>query len=140
MFTQVKVWFQNRRTKYKRDKTREEEVQQTSGSKDLSSCNNIMRLLHPPVPPPTSSAPAAVPPQISLPLPTVPSVSVPVPHYPLMNHNMEYPGNLPPSLPASRAGGGGWMGMNPVQALSFAPVLSGSRPPVGHGLYHGNRA
>ncbi|XP_014661455.1 PREDICTED: ventral anterior homeobox 2b-like [Priapulus caudatus] len=62
--TQVKVWFQNRRTKYKRDKMRDAEVQQ-SNRVDNYAANNILKFLHqaptaltcsfPPVPYPSPS-------------------------------------------------------------------------------------
>lgn len=43
--TQVKVWFQNRRTKLKRDRSREAEVQDAR-SESLAACN-LMKLLQP---------------------------------------------------------------------------------------------
>lgn len=42
---QVKVWFQNRRTKYKRDKSREQEERQQS-AESVATCN-LLRMLHP---------------------------------------------------------------------------------------------
>ncbi|KAK3609219.1 hypothetical protein CHS0354_035159 [Potamilus streckersoni] len=54
--TQVKVWFQNRRTKYKRDRVREAEVRD-SKSESAAACS-LMRMLQqqyfPPPPPPPS--------------------------------------------------------------------------------------
>ncbi|KAJ8317712.1 hypothetical protein KUTeg_005616 [Tegillarca granosa] len=45
--TQVKVWFQNRRTKYKRDRNREAEVRD-SKAESLAACNILRILQHQP--------------------------------------------------------------------------------------------
>lgn len=53
-FLQVKVWFQNRRTKYKRDRSRDHESAD-SKSESLATCN-ILRLLQNQVPRPTCTS------------------------------------------------------------------------------------
>lgn len=54
IFSQVKVWFQNRRTKYKRDRSRDHESAD-SKSESLATCN-ILRLLQNQVPRPTCTS------------------------------------------------------------------------------------
>lgn len=54
IFLQVKVWFQNRRTKYKRDRSRDHESAD-SKSESLATCN-ILRLLQNQVPRPTCTS------------------------------------------------------------------------------------
>ncbi|XP_036406598.1 ventral anterior homeobox 2 [Megalops cyprinoides] len=56
--TQVKVWFQNRRTKQKKDQTKDTDKRSSSTSESLATCNILRlleqgRLLSVPVPPPT---------------------------------------------------------------------------------------
>ncbi|XP_053199516.1 ventral anterior homeobox 2 [Scomber japonicus] len=55
--TQVKVWFQNRRTKQKKDTTKDSDKRSSSSSESLATCNILRlleqgRLLSGPVPPP----------------------------------------------------------------------------------------
>ncbi|XP_045191200.2 ventral anterior homeobox 1a-like [Mercenaria mercenaria] len=57
--TQVKVWFQNRRTKYKRDRVRDAEVRD-SKSESFAACN-IMRMLQQDPPTVTQCAPILTP-------------------------------------------------------------------------------
>ncbi|XP_051941849.1 ventral anterior homeobox 2 [Hippocampus zosterae] len=63
--TQVKVWFQNRRTKQKKDTSKDSDKRTSSSSESLATCN-ILRLLEqgrllsgpaPPAPPPPPPAP-----------------------------------------------------------------------------------
>ncbi|XP_060601757.1 ventral anterior homeobox 1-like [Ruditapes philippinarum] len=57
--TQVKVWFQNRRTKYKRDRVRDAEVRD-SKSESFAACN-ILRMLQPDPASVTHNAPVLTP-------------------------------------------------------------------------------
>ncbi|KAL6490920.1 hypothetical protein MHYP_G00012650 [Metynnis hypsauchen] len=55
--TQVKVWFQNRRTKQKKDQTKDSDKRSSSASESLATCNILRlleqgRLLSVPAPPP----------------------------------------------------------------------------------------
>ncbi|XP_041840911.1 ventral anterior homeobox 2 [Melanotaenia boesemani] len=57
--TQVKVWFQNRRTKQKKDTTKDSDKRSSSTSESLATCNILRlleqgRLLSGPAPPPNS--------------------------------------------------------------------------------------
>ncbi|XP_034020784.1 ventral anterior homeobox 2-like [Thalassophryne amazonica] len=57
--TQVKVWFQNRRTKQKKDTTKDSDKRSSSTSESFATCNILRlleqgRLLSGPVPPPNS--------------------------------------------------------------------------------------
>lgn len=58
--TQVKVWFQNRRTKQKKDTTKDSDKRSSSTSESLATCNILRlleqgRLLSGPAPPPPNS-------------------------------------------------------------------------------------
>ena len=53
---QIKVWFQNRRTKYKRDKTRDLE-QREAGAESRAACNILRMLQHRRSLPPTAATP-----------------------------------------------------------------------------------
>lgn len=64
------MWFQNRRTKYKRDKSREQEERQNS-AESLATCN-LLRMLQPPTP--EVRNPSCLPPRI---LPEQPKPEVP---------------------------------------------------------------
>ncbi|KAG5845552.1 hypothetical protein ANANG_G00140370 [Anguilla anguilla] len=62
--TQVKVWFQNRRTKQKKDQTKDTDKRASSTSESLATCNILRlleqgRLLSVPVPPNPLLAPRA---------------------------------------------------------------------------------
>ncbi|KAL5021404.1 hypothetical protein ScPMuIL_000559 [Solemya velum] len=62
--TQVKVWFQNRRTKYKRDRSREAEIQEAK-SESVAACN-LLRIMQQ-RPPPIPSAPTFISPYQTFP-------------------------------------------------------------------------
>ena len=64
---QVKVWFQNRRTKYKRDRLKDEEVQKAN-SESLAACNILRMLQH-------ASPPSGQQSKQASSLPVVPSTS-----------------------------------------------------------------
>lgn len=58
-FSQVKVWFQNRRTKQKKDTTKDSDKRSSSTNESLATCNILRlleqgRLLSGPAPPPNS--------------------------------------------------------------------------------------
>ncbi|KAL1271931.1 hypothetical protein QQF64_030947, partial [Cirrhinus molitorella] len=60
--TQVKVWFQNRRTKQKKDQTKDTDKRSSTTSESLATCNILRlleqgRLLSVPAPPPNPPAP-----------------------------------------------------------------------------------
>ncbi|XP_066536525.1 ventral anterior homeobox 2 [Hoplias malabaricus] len=131
--TQVKVWFQNRRTKQKKDQTKDSDKRSSSASESLATCNILRlleqgRLLSVPAPPPNPLLAPPHPgngsllgsPSVTSPSPSLSSSSTP---------------------PGAVAGGGGAFGLSlsslggtppsprlgvPPPSLFSVPLLSGA--------------